>query len=250
MENRDPIVEIEIETLQPPGPNFFKIGLILTGLYLLFVLGSAFFAAEKMVAMAPNEWGDFLAGVFGPMALLWVVMGFLQQGVELRYSRNALLLQARELKESVEAQKSMSEAAWESVKIEENSIRNLESEKASSIKPVFMIGKIVGSDIEWKNITEVSLYLINLGKDAFNLEIDLLGDGSLMSTRSFFKFSSEQQTNVAIRLRQDWRDDQSCRLHLKYNDIRGNPLMHEFELRKGEKGVEVSSPLGQSLRIT
>ncbi|WP_052535404.1 hypothetical protein [Candidatus Phaeomarinobacter ectocarpi] len=41
-----------------------------------------------------NELGDFLAGLFAPLALLWLVLGFFQQGEELR-------LQAKELHESV-----------------------------------------------------------------------------------------------------------------------------------------------------
>lgn len=44
-----------------------------------------------------NELGDFLAGTFGPIAFLWLVLGFLQQGRELR-------LQAEELRNSVQQQ--------------------------------------------------------------------------------------------------------------------------------------------------
>jgi hypothetical protein len=50
--------------------------------------------------MPLNEVGDFLAGAFGPVAFLWLVLGFLQQGYELR-------MQATELKNSVEQHKEM-----------------------------------------------------------------------------------------------------------------------------------------------
>ena len=40
----------------------------------------------------PNELGDFLAGTFAPVAFLWLVLGFFQQGAELR-------LQVREILE-------------------------------------------------------------------------------------------------------------------------------------------------------
>jgi hypothetical protein len=58
-----------------------------------------------------NELGDFLAGSFGPIAFLWLVLGFLQQGRELKLSTDALHLQAQELKHSVEQQSIMADAA-------------------------------------------------------------------------------------------------------------------------------------------
>ena len=45
-----------------------------------------------------NEWGDFLAGVAGPLALLWLVLGYYQQQKELRQNTAALGMQRRELK--------------------------------------------------------------------------------------------------------------------------------------------------------
>jgi hypothetical protein len=102
-------------TLSIEGPNFFKIGFWLTLVYVGSVVGFSLWDWIDMRAMKPHEWGDFLAGVFGPLALLWVVLGFLQQGSELRNSRDALLLQAEELRHSVEAQKDLGQAAWAQV---------------------------------------------------------------------------------------------------------------------------------------
>lgn len=58
-----------------------------------------------------NELGDFLAGAFGPLAILWLVLGFFQQGIELRQNSEALLLQARELGNSVEQQEKLAKTA-------------------------------------------------------------------------------------------------------------------------------------------
>lgn len=75
-------------------------GAILTVAYLalmgwwLSVNWAAFLCLEL------NELGDFLAGTFGPVAFLWLVLGFLQQGRELR-------LQSEELKNSVQQQTEM-----------------------------------------------------------------------------------------------------------------------------------------------
>lgn len=89
-------------------------GVILTILYFLSVLYFAFFT--ELVNPEPlsmNELGDFLAGVFGPPALVWVVISFYLQSEELKNSVNALNLQAKELNKSVEQQKAMVDVARE-----------------------------------------------------------------------------------------------------------------------------------------
>ncbi|PRY93952.1 hypothetical protein [Donghicola tyrosinivorans] len=41
-------------------------------------------------AMAPNEWGDFFAGATGPLAFFWLILGYQQQGEQLRISNEEL----------------------------------------------------------------------------------------------------------------------------------------------------------------
>jgi len=62
-----------------------------------------------------NEWGDFLAGAFGPVAFLWLVIGYLQQGKELRNSSKALQRQADELNATVEQHREMVSLSREQV---------------------------------------------------------------------------------------------------------------------------------------
>lgn len=68
---------------------------------------------EKVQELPLNELGDFLAGAFGPLAILWLVLGYFQQGIELRQNSSALHLQAEELKNSVEQQKQLVQASQE-----------------------------------------------------------------------------------------------------------------------------------------
>jgi hypothetical protein len=58
----------------------------------------------EITSLQPNHLGDFLAGVFGPIAILWLILGFFQQGMELRQNSQALKLQAEELKSSTREQ--------------------------------------------------------------------------------------------------------------------------------------------------
>ena len=60
--------------------------------------------------MKPNELGDFLAGVFGPVALLFLILGYFQQSKELKNSSQALSLQADELSKFVAEQEKVTQA--------------------------------------------------------------------------------------------------------------------------------------------
>lgn len=68
--------------------------------------------------LTPNEWGDFLAGSFGPLALAWLVFAFFQQGKELSASVKALELQSEELRASVQQQTTQAEVATEALKLD------------------------------------------------------------------------------------------------------------------------------------
>ena len=46
--------------------------------------------------LQPNEVGDFLAGIFAPIALCWIVLGYYQQAKELRENTDALRKQGEE----------------------------------------------------------------------------------------------------------------------------------------------------------
>jgi hypothetical protein len=50
-----------------------------------------------------NEFGDFVAGAFAPLAFFWLVRGFYQQGKGLKQNSEALNIQAQELQKSSQA---------------------------------------------------------------------------------------------------------------------------------------------------
>lgn len=83
------------------------IGLLATAGYLWLVYWLAGTRLGALKTMELNAVGDFLAGAFGPLAILWLILGFLQQGIELRQNNEALRLQAEELKNAVEQQKEL-----------------------------------------------------------------------------------------------------------------------------------------------
>lgn len=75
-----------------------------TALYVggaILIMGARF---DELIKLELNAIGDLSAGLFGPVAFLWLVLGYMQQGRELKLSSDALRLQASELKESVSQQ--------------------------------------------------------------------------------------------------------------------------------------------------
>lgn len=84
-----------------------RLGWLLTGIWMLVFVGLVVWRWSQFIELDLNELGDFLAGWFAPLALGWVVLGFYQQGAELR-------LQAVELKNSVRQLARQSDAMSES----------------------------------------------------------------------------------------------------------------------------------------
>lgn len=84
------------------GRMLSVLGGVVSSVYLAF-LGYLVCGRWANLSLMPlNELGDFLAGAFGPLAILWLVLGYFQQGIELRQNSEALCLQAKELSNSVE----------------------------------------------------------------------------------------------------------------------------------------------------
>jgi hypothetical protein len=57
---------------------------------------------EALFKLPLNEIGDFLAGAFAPLAFIWFVIAYAQQGEELRQNTAALSAQYEEMKKTAE----------------------------------------------------------------------------------------------------------------------------------------------------
>lgn len=81
-----------------PGRWLYIAGGALTLIYLAALAWYSVGRWAEIRVMQPNNLGDFLSGSFSPLAFAWLVLGFIQQGIELRQNSTALLLQAEELR--------------------------------------------------------------------------------------------------------------------------------------------------------
>lgn len=89
-----------------------RFGIGLTFLFLLAAVAyvGVFVGLRQFFNSDIGEVGDFVGGILAPIALLWLVIGYFQQGEELNQNTNALKQQYEELKRAAEQAERQSEA--------------------------------------------------------------------------------------------------------------------------------------------
>jgi hypothetical protein len=111
---------------------------MVTAIWLLAMVTLFLTSAKDAVPIKLNEWGDFFAGFFAPVAFLWLVLGYLQQGHELQLSTKALELQAEELRNSVDQQRQLVEVTRKQVDAELEALREERQLRVDAAKPKFV----------------------------------------------------------------------------------------------------------------
>ncbi len=228
------------------------LGILITVAYLgllLFVFGGR---AADIYAMKPNEIGDFLAGIFGPLAILWLILGFFQQGIELRqntralhHQEEALQAQVSELQNSVQQQKELVDVAKRQLEEARNAWSQEMQEKFDSQKPVFVLTDVFSSfdehiasgkslaDRSYLNKPEYVAKFRNIGGPARDVSIQfsegidhdrnspnvasLVLHGEVMECGFHTKLASDKDANITIE----------C------EDIRGFPRREHFAFTVG-----------------
>ncbi|HBO4609340.1 hypothetical protein ACIUV8_23500 [Pseudomonas aeruginosa] len=148
------------------------IGLTIAyAVFMYFIFGNPLPALKEMEL---NSVGDFLAGVFGPVAILWLILGFFQQGLELRQNNEALRLQAEELKNSVEQQKELVEVTRSQVAADLDSLRLAREEARRAIQPMFVVERAGGSHSGDKHALRISV--VNMGAPVTGVTFRFSGD--------------------------------------------------------------------------
>ena len=83
--------------------NRVFLGVILSIVWILIAVCAFLIGGfENIKQLKPNEWGDVLAGVTDPLAFIWLIIGYFQQGEELEKNTKALRLQEVALNKQTE----------------------------------------------------------------------------------------------------------------------------------------------------
>lgn len=123
----------------------FALGVVASLSWLIASALLLYLKRSDLSTLPPNAWGDFFAGIFAPLAFLWLVLGYLQQGEELKLSTDALRLQAEELKHSVEQQRALVEVSRQQVESERATLEYERHLREEAAKPNFLIAAAGGS---------------------------------------------------------------------------------------------------------
>ncbi len=186
------------------------IGIIVSVIYIGLIVGLRWASLSDLQIMPLNEFGDFFAGVFGPLMLFWLILGYIQQQKELTQNTDALLLQAEELKKTVVQHEELVKVAREQMKVDIQGYE-LEGQKLKlAAQPSFSIisagrTSIYGGEMHY------SITFKNSGKPGVNLkafifpEVNRVGlsgnsDFSDSDAKHEFKFTARSNEEVPERI--------------------------------------------------
>lgn len=197
---------------EPKNGNFYTIcGAVVTVLWLggLIAYGSLNVAGIKL--LAPNELGDALAGAFAPLAFLWLVLGYFQQGVELRNSGEALRLQGEELRNSVEQQRELVSVSREQLHSDSEARQLERDERHRNAQPILIVR--AGG---WSKIGDVYQHMINISNHGKGCTGVVVSIGSSSSTINYDKLSSGDTITINKGFKSG--EDEKLSMFIKYTD--------------------------------
>lgn len=175
------------------------VGGVVTTLWVALLAAYVVSKWGKIVELEPNALGDLLGGSMGPLALFWLVLGYLQQGIELRQNGAALNLQAEELKHAVDQYKEMARVANEQlIHDKEAAIRaadaalELRKREKAAMQPNFSFS---GSGGSHSNTSEHKFVITNTGSSAYEVKLNF-NDGTAVNRSEFSYWSAKQDYEI------------------------------------------------------
>lgn len=149
------------------------IGMLFTLAWLAVIVWIFRGRMGEIGQLQPNEVGDFLAGSLGPLGILWLILGFFQQGLELRENTRALDLQATELRNSTQEQRELLRATRAQVEADHAMVALAREQHAQSLLPRFAFLDI--ATVAGAAGSELRFELRNLGASASDIRVDAKG---------------------------------------------------------------------------
>lgn len=200
--------------------RFTVIGVILTAAYITALSFFLFDRIPHLEAMPLNEIGDFLAGAFGPVAFLWLILGYFQQGIELKQNTQALELQAAELKNSVEQQRELVEVSRQHFQVELNALQYERNRIEEAYRPRF-VSEGFGGMHRGDGHSQFSVSIRNLGASITTVFVDFSAPMEKIEPRQLSHWINNHQ----VRLEFVFEGQQvvDCELILSYLDGAGRP---------------------------
>ena len=192
-------------------------GIGITVVWLAAILLFWFFGGLKLPESL-NELGDFLAGIFAPVAFFWLILGYVQQGKQLEQNtkaleqqEKALQLQIDEMRESVEQQKNVV------------LLLNREREETKSkVRPRIQISNGFCQLVE----NEILQFNINVENTGVGEAIEIIVKcGSIQKNVSKLTIDMTQVIQIEVSIKEEFNwyfKTLEYNLEFEYSDILGN----------------------------
>lgn len=208
----------------------FRLGIAVTAFWILFT--TCMVITQKRPTDL-NAWGDFFAGFFAPLALFWLVLGYLQQGEELRHSTEALRLQAEELRASVVQQSELVAVSREQMKQELRALDEERERRRDAARPKFVpqLSSTMksGSEIEFK------FKVVNVGNTATKLRMQFAPPLGQLSHHNLALVPNGEVINLGFKK----AEEVTSTATLNYVDADGLPGSATFTLEVTESTLRI-----------
>lgn len=211
------------------------------GVLLLVLSAFVVFGEEGVDAfrrMSPNEVGDLLAGVAGPLAFIWLVYGYFLQGIsirqqadELQLNTKALELQAEELKNSVEQQRELVDVSKRQFESHLDSIKKEQVKQKASSQPKFVF-HTEGASFSPDNQLHTEMSIENIGATVTNVEFSWSPQIGHRRLRDMTTFESGRKVNFTWSYTTD-KTPYDLWLSVEFTDSFGDRLTHFFDFLPG-----------------
>lgn len=200
-------------------------GIVLSVVYLVIMATYSVVEWQDLLKLDGNEFGDLLAGVFSPLAFLWLVLGFFQQGQELRASVQALELQGRELQHSVEQQRQLVEVTREQLNFQSQALTHEQFELDRASQPRLELTCGGNSGVSDSGARRYAFRLDNFGRPATNVRV-VEGDGKLTYRATLLDTGGNLNFKIELPMRGEARKF----LLVSYVDVRGLERSQSFHV--------------------
>ncbi|MFG6531981.1 MULTISPECIES: hypothetical protein [unclassified Sulfitobacter] len=230
-----------------PPDRLSRYGLIATGLYFVVLTGGIAIAESwslvEFGTLRLNELGDLLAGAFGPLALFWLVLGFFQQGKELRNSIATLKLQAEELANSVRQQEELVGVTRESLQHEQEMMGLSLKQRKESLQPNLVVD--FRATAGRGNIHKYKLAITNTGGSVsrFRAELIAANDDKIIVHTLHFETGDTIEQSTTDYLENYFSD---CQIDVTFIDRENDQFTQKYVLRHA---ADTSWPSFEAVRI-
>ena len=182
------------------------------GAVLIALACMVFFGEEgvdEFLYMTLNEVGDLLAGIAGPLAFIWLVCGYLLQGIAIRQQAEQVALGAKAL--SIQAAE----------------MEQLKKRRRSEISPEFYLRCVDGNSSELGR-RKIEIEIKNSGEIARNVELLFFGAAGIEDPAHIAEIGRGHCADASIKFDENFKE--KVRFLIKYINRDGDADERVFEM--------------------